>query len=133
MQFLHSSFAGFLWPSSWLRDTPKHTFFLYPQHCISFIREDVGRFKRWLFVGFEWIAAIKNATYLACSQSEQRQISARIPFRKCILVENAVAEPSTFRDLFVGKITPAGILSVVTVGQVRAQKGPMNLRISLAG
>lgn len=116
--FMHSSFAGFLGRLAGLAILP-NTQFLYIPHCISFMREDVSRLKKLFFIGFEWIGAIKNSTYLACSQSEQIQISACIPFRKCILVENAVKDLPALND------QSGGVASVVTVGQIRLQKGPL--------
>ena len=116
--FMHSSFAGFLGRLAGLAILPNARF-LYIPHCISFMREDVGRLKKMFFIGFEWFGAIKNSTYVACSRSEQIKISACIPFRKCILVENAV------KDLPVLNDQSDGVQSVVTVGQIRLQKGPL--------
>jgi glycosyltransferase involved in cell wall biosynthesis len=116
--FMHSSFAGFLGRLAGLLILP-NTRFLYIPHCISFMREDVSRLKKLFFISFEWIGAIKNSTYLACSRSEQIQISACIPFRECILIENAVKDLPAFND------QSASTPSIVTVGQIRPQKGPL--------
>lgn len=119
--FMHSSFAGFLGRLSTL-GALAHTKFFYLPHCISFMRNDIGSLKKVLFVFFEWVASIKNADYVACSESERTAIARSIPFRKCHLVENALdfkAIPSmNQQDLSHRKKT------VITVGQIRPQKGP---------
>jgi glycosyltransferase involved in cell wall biosynthesis len=116
--FMHSSFAGFIGRLAGLLILPR-TKFLYIPHCISFMREDVGALKKLIFIGFEWIGALKNSVYLSCSQSEQIKISRCIPFRKCILVENAVRDFPTVSD------QPAVEKTIITVGQIRDQKGPL--------
>lgn len=117
--FMHSSFSGFLGRIAGLAILP-HTKFFYIPHCISFMREDVGLLKKIVFIGFEWVGALKNSVYLACSQSEQIKISQCIPFRTCILVENAV------RDFPVDNGQERAKNSVITVGQIRTQKGPLD-------
>ena len=116
--FMHSSFAGFLGRLAGLAILPNCRF-LYIPHCISFMREDVSRLKKMFFIGFEWFGAIKNSTYVACSRSEQIKISASIPFRNCVLVENAVKDLPPLND------QSGGAKSIVTVGQIRLQKGPL--------
>lgn len=119
--FMHSSFSGFLGRLSSIL-TLSRARFLYIPHCISFMRQDVGFIKKFLFIIFEWFASIKKADYVACSASEQKAIRAAIPFRKCHLVENAL-------DFSVIPDHPSlGLASrkrsVITVGQIRPQKGP---------
>lgn len=118
--FMHSSFAGFLGRLSGLI-TSERTQYFYLPHCISFMRKDVGKLKRALFIAFEWLAAIKKCDYVACSESERSEIAKSIPFRKCHVIENAVsfeAKPA---------LTPPikkAYKTVITVGQIRTQKGP---------
>lgn len=114
---LHSSFAGFLGRLAALGFSPKMRFFYIP-HCISFMRKDVDQFKKFIFTTFEWLGAIKQSEYIACSKSEQREIQSRVPFRRCHLVENAVK----FTHLTPDRRTPTK--KVVTVGQIRPQKAP---------
>ena len=121
--FMHSSFAGFLGRLAGLLILPNTRFFYIP-HCISFMREDVNRLKKLFFIGFEWIGALKQSTYLACSRSEQILISACIPFRECVLVENAVEDLPAPNNPSDGVLL-AGTASIVTVGQIRLQKGPI--------
>ena len=83
------------------------------------MREDVSYLKKMAFISFEWFGALKNSTYIACSRSEQIKISTYIPFRKCILVENAVKYLPAFNDRSDNDKT------IVTVGQIRSQKGPI--------
>ena len=115
---MHSSFAGFLGRLSSIGILQKAKFFYIP-HCISFMRKDIGFLKHYLFVLFEWFAAIKKADYIACSESERSAISKYIPFRSCHLVENAVAINTA--DFTPNKRTTK---TVITVGQIRPQKGP---------
>jgi glycosyltransferase involved in cell wall biosynthesis len=119
--FMHSSFAGFFGRLSSLGAVPNTKFFYLP-HCISFMRKDIGYLKTVLFICFEWIASLKNADYVACSESERKVIAKNIPFRKCHLVENAIdfaAIPQTSQQDLSQRTQ-----TVITVGQIRPQKGP---------
>ncbi len=115
--FCHSSFGGFLGRVAALGLGGAHYFYL--PHCISFMRQDVGRLKRGLFVMFEGVAALKRADYVACSKSEHEIIKKHLPFRTCHLVENAMS----IGDLPEVESSFAKH-SVVTVGQIRYQKDP---------
>ncbi|SEH77381.1 Glycosyltransferase involved in cell wall bisynthesis [Stutzerimonas xanthomarina] len=118
--FMHSSFAGFLGRLAALFTLNK-TKFLYIPHCISFMRKDIGQFKKIVFITLEWIGSLKKSSYIACSKSEQLAIQAAIPFRKCYLVENALdfsSVPATSKSSLTNERT------VITVGQIRLQKGP---------
>lgn len=119
--FMHSSFAGFLGRVALLGAQNNSKLFYIP-HCISFMRKDISGFKKVLFVGFEWIGALKKCDYIACSRSEQIIIQKHIPFRKCHLVENAL----NLDDIPTNSITNWSLRAknVVTVGQIRKQKGP---------
>ncbi|QLC74729.1 glycosyltransferase [Pseudomonas sp. LPB0260] len=119
--FLHSSFSGFLGRISSLFVQKASRFFYIP-HCVSFMRKDISSFKKKLFILFEWVGALKKADYVACSRSEQEAIQAAIPFRRCHMVENAL-------DFSSVPLSPHFELSnrkkvVITVGQIRTQKGP---------
>lgn len=119
--FMHSSFGGFLGRVASIRALSETKFFYIP-HCISFMRKDIGPLKSLAFSIFEWIGSIKKADYIACSNSELVAITARIPFRKCHLIENAInynEVPTTIQTSLSGRKK-----SVITVGQIRAQKGP---------
>lgn len=126
--FMHSSFAGFLGRLSCLF-TLHRTLFLYIPHCISFMRKDVGTIKKTLFIVFEWIAALKKADYVACSESEQKVIRSAVPFRPCHMVENAL-DFTNIPKLFKTDLCERSKI-VITVGQIRAQKGP-NVFASIA-
>lgn len=120
--FLHSSFSGFLGRISSLFSLCKTKFFYIP-HCISFMRRDIGPSKRLLFTAFEWVGAIKKADYIACSESERQAISRLIPFRKCHLIENALnikKVPELPNPELANRSK-----TVITVGQIRPQKGPV--------
>ena len=116
--FCHSSFGGFLGRIAALGLGGATRYFYLP-HCISFMRQDIGRLKRAVFVAFESIAALKRADYVACSASEHGIIRRYLPFRNCHLVENAMS---------IGNISDARLgfdgFKVTTVGQIRHQKDP---------
>ena len=114
---LHSSFGGFLGRIAAIGLAGK---FYYLPHCISFMRQDISGVKRLVFALLEWVGAVKNATYVACSESEATQIRKYIPFRKCVVVENAVNT-----EAWLGGADWNDRKSVVvTVGQIRLQKDP---------
>lgn len=117
--FLHSSFAGFIGRSASVGLS--HAKIFYIPHCISFMRKDVGVVRKALFIALEWIAAMKSSTYIACSDSERRQITTFIPFRDCITIENAV-DNNIHTE--IGAAGRKNAKTVVTVGQIREQKGP---------
>ncbi len=114
--FLHSSFAGFIGRMALLFDkTPV----FYLPHCISFMRKDISGAKALAFKLLEWVGSIKSATYVACSHSEGDEIKKSVPFRKCVVVENAVNTESWNSHEWLSKENV-----VVTVGQIRLQKDP---------
>ncbi|MEY8200032.1 MAG: glycosyltransferase, partial [Colwellia sp.] len=116
--FMHSSFAGFLGRLALLGKKIKC---YYLPHCISFMRQDISAVKRVLFTLLEWVGAIKSATYVACSESEGQAIKKHIPFRPCVVVENAVNVDAWNHQ---GDWN-ARKKRVITVGQIRLQKDPM--------
>ncbi len=120
---LHSSLAGFLGRLA-LLGLRRPVAIVYIPHCISFMRRDVGAFKRWVFVALERIACVTPSTYVACSESEQARIRSWLPGVKCWLVENAVHLDPDWR---LQKQTASGAKPgrmVISVGQLRAQKNP---------
>jgi glycosyltransferase involved in cell wall biosynthesis len=116
--FMHSSFGGFLGRLALLG---KNVNCFYLPHCISFMRQDISTIKRTLFILLEWVGALKSATYVACSNSEGDTIKKYIPFRPCVVVENAV---NINNWNFQGDWTSRK-KQVITVGQIRLQKDPM--------
>lgn len=116
--FMHSSFAGFLGRLALLGKGVKC---FYLPHCISFMRRDISTIKRVLFTALEWAGALKSATYVACSESEGLAIKKHIPFRSCVVVENAV---NVNAWSYQGDWN-ARKKQVITVGQIRLQKDPM--------
>lgn len=115
--FLHSSFGGFIGRLAAL-GLKGHYYYL--PHCISFMRQDVSGAKKLLFAALEWVGAVKDCTYVACSQSEGHQIGKYIPFRPCVVIDNAV---DTNKWLYEGQWSDRENV-VVTVGQIRLQKDP---------
>ncbi len=116
--FMHSSFAGFLGRLALLGKNVKC---FYLPHCISFMRQDISTVKRILFTALEWAGALKSATYVACSISEGKAIKKYIPFRPCVVVENAVDVQTWDFEGDWGSRKK----QVVTVGGIRLQKDPM--------
>ncbi|VVP36352.1 hypothetical protein PS874_04491 [Pseudomonas fluorescens] len=127
--FMHSSFAGFLGRIAGLNILHASRFFYIP-HCIAFMRKDVGPLKRIIFILFEWIASIKKADYIACSESERSAITTNIPFRKCHMVENAINlnRPPVDNE----QVNLHNKIIVITVGQIRPQKGPLQFALIAA-
>jgi glycosyltransferase involved in cell wall biosynthesis len=116
--FMHSSFGGFLGRLALLG---KNVNCFYLPHCISFMRQNISTTKRTLFVLLEWVGALKSATYVACSNSEGDSIKKYIPFRLCVVVENAVnVNDWNFKGEWTSRKK-----QVITVGQIRLQKDPM--------
>ena len=116
--FMHSSFAGFLGRLALLGKNVKC---FYLPHCISFMRQDISAVKRVLFTALEWAGALKSSTYVACSESEGLAIKKYIPFRPCVVVENAVSvEEWNFEGDWGCRQK-----QVVTVGGIRLQKDPV--------
>lgn len=115
--FMHSSFAGFLGRIATLGLPGKY---YYLPHCISFMRQDVSQVKKLAFACLEWIGATKSAVYVACSKSEAKKIREFIPFRECVIVENAV-DTSKWLNSASWRSRNRRI---ITVGQIRMQKDP---------
>lgn len=116
--FMHSSFGGFLGRLA-LVGVPVKCFYL--PHCISFMRKDITSIKRLAFTTLEWLGAFKPATYVACSNSEGEEIKKYIPFRPCVVIENAV---NTQAWEYEGGWSTRKH-RVITVGQIRLQKDPV--------
>ncbi|MFL9918175.1 glycosyltransferase [Paraburkholderia fungorum] len=120
---LHSSFAGFLGRLSTLFGLTS-TAFLYSPHCISFIRQDIGRMKRYCFAALELLACVKGCTYVGCSESECAAIR-RYLGRHAVLIENAADRAVTARsDDHSDRPRSTAVQRIVTVGGIRAQKNP---------
>lgn len=116
--FLHSSFAGFIGRFAALGI--KLSCFYIP-HCISFMRKDISTYKKSVFVLLERIASVKSSLYIACSDSEKRNINKYLPRVDVVTVENAV---DVHKWITTSQWTDRA-LNVVTVGQIRYQKDPM--------
>ncbi|MDR6501689.1 hypothetical protein J2785_004869 [Burkholderia ambifaria] len=62
----------------------------YSPHGLSFLRSDVSRAKQLAYLIFERMAALLGGTFVACSDSELREIKGRIRAKSAVLVENGV-------------------------------------------
>lgn len=118
--FLASSSAGFIGRIVGLFVSKKILFFYIP-HCISYIRQDISKIKKSIFIFFELIASLKKSLIIACSKSELEQIQKYIKTSGSILVENAVTPE--YINLKLNKIRKR---NVVTIGGIRTQKDPKN-------
>lgn len=118
--FLASSSAGFIGRVVGLFVSRKILFFYIP-HCISYIRQDIGKIKKIIFIFLELIASLKKCVIIACSKSELIQIKKYIKSSTSLLVENAVTPQ--YVNLKLNIIRKR---NVVTVGGIRAQKDPEN-------
>lgn len=119
----HSSIAGFLGRFA-VWKLPNRCF--YSPHCIAFMRTDINRFTRLLFVTLEKLALFSRKHYIACSDSEAAIIRQYLPNAHIDKVENAVdfeAFPISLNNTQT-KQTSKGEIHVVTVGGIRAQKDP---------
>ncbi|MDP5211622.1 glycosyltransferase [Pseudoalteromonas tunicata] len=115
--FLHSSFAGFIGRIALLGIDVRC---FYIPHCISFMRKDINKIQKQVFIFLEWLGSIKKCDYIACSESEKVEIQKYIPFRETHLVENAVDTVLWSNQLpWLERKN-----QVITVGQIRLQKNP---------
>lgn len=115
----HSSFAGFFTRIALIGVNVK---VYYSPHCISFMRKDIGYYKRKLFELTERVACLKPSIYVACSNSEKRVLLGSLPFLNVRLLENAVDLTSFVKSRTQKKRT--GRNRIITVGGIRPQKGP---------
>ena len=114
----HSSFAGFFARIAVIGINVK---VYYSPHCISFMRKDIGFYKRKIFELTERVACLKPSIYVACSNSEKRALIDSIPFVNVRLLENAVDLTSFSKSKYRNK--PTERKRVITVGGIRPQKG----------
>lgn len=114
----HSSFAGFFTRLATIGNIAK---VYYSPHCISFMRMDIGKYKKKLFELIEFVACLKSSTYIACSNSEKKAVLKALPFANVKLLENAVDLSDFSND--INKVRPCDRKRVITVGGIRPQKG----------
>jgi len=121
---LHSSVAGFLGRLAALLSF-RRSVLLYSPHCISFMRQDISRFARSVYVALERLASMHKTLYVACSESERHEVWAHLK-QRAVIVENAVAEMgiSEAALLTQHRCSPSRPQHVVTVGGIRRQKNP---------
>lgn len=125
---LHSSFAGFIGRlANLFYDIP----IFYIPHCISFQRGDISFFGKIFFIALENLANIMGGQYIACSKSELASIKKYVPSCKAHLIENAVILDGNYKWKNKFREKNNETITIVTVGQVRTQKGP-DLMIEIA-
>ena len=117
--FLASSTAGFLGRIVGLFVSKRILFFYIP-HCISYIRKDIGKLKKVIFIFLERVASLKKSVIIACSKSELEQIQKFIK-SSSYLVDNAVTP-----DYINLKLNNKRNKNIVTIGGIRPQKDPEN-------
>ncbi len=116
--FLASSSAGFIGRVVGLFISKKILIFYIP-HCISYIRKDIGKIKKIIFISLELIASLKKSVIIAVSKSELEQVQKFIKSSPSFLVENAVT-PDYLNLKFYKKRSK----NIITVGGIRPQKDP---------
>lgn len=114
--FLHSSIAGAVGRVALVGIAASVYYF---PHCIALMKADLNFVQRGLVRFVEIAASLKQFRFVAVSASEQKTIQSAVPFRECLLIENAV--DSTY---WKPKFPTGRVQQVITVGQVRPQKGP---------
>jgi glycosyltransferase involved in cell wall biosynthesis len=93
----------------------------YSPHGFSFLRQDVSRARRGIFLGLEQIAYRFGGTIVGCSYGEAEVAKNVLRARRVAVVENGVA---------AGDILPAaavdreGEVRIVTAGRISPQKNP---------
>jgi glycosyltransferase involved in cell wall biosynthesis len=124
---LHSSFAGFIGRIALF--FTKYVI-LYSPHCISFQRKDIGILKRYTYVFFENIANIlKTSTYIACSDSEAKNVKKYVKNSDVRVVEN-ILDDEVLQYIQKTKTNENCLwsskrdINIVCVGQIRRQKDP---------
>ncbi|MFZ4257953.1 glycosyltransferase [Raoultella terrigena] len=117
---LHSSIAGFLGRLSLVGLSKPSVF--YSPHCISFMRKDISKYKRILFILLEKISCARECTYLACSQSELAVIKKELR-ENVLLIENAI-EIKAFQGDYKSEKDSNENIMVINVGGIRKQKDP---------
>lgn len=120
---LHSSKAGVLGRIA-CRLAGKGKCCFYSPHGFSFLRKDVSRFKRALFVFFERAAGYFGGTTIACSQSELQLALSTARHPKAVLVENSM--PVDFSGEATGSTGKDFVVS--TSGRICFQKNPSAFR-----
>ncbi|MEN5220549.1 glycosyltransferase [Stenotrophomonas sp. TWI602] len=119
---LHSSFAGFIGRLATVGAVRRARIF-YSPHCISMMRKDAGK-KVYVYALLERIAAIKPATYLACSESERDSIRRWLGV-DAKLLENAVEVQNTSSPhALQSSPRKPGARTITTIGGIRTQKNP---------
>ncbi|SFU19996.1 glycosyltransferase [Paraburkholderia aspalathi] len=115
---LHSSKAGVVGRLAGVLAGYRQRLF-YTPHGYAFLRQDVSRIKRKLFLLFERMATFVSGNVIACSPSEAEMARHRVFAQRVQLVENAVRPR-------VSKIASLeeGRLKVATVGRISPQKAP---------
>lgn len=129
----HSSVAGFLGRFAVWR-LPNLCF--YSPHCIAFMRQDISRTMRFMFVFLEKLALFSRNHYIACSGSEANIIRQYLPNAQVDMVENAVdfaVFPSVKNVNDNQCDNEPQPIHVITVGGIRAQKDPYSFaKIAMA-
>ncbi len=116
--FLHSSFAGFIGRMATIGLNIK---IFYIPHCISFMRKDITKTKKNIFILLEKIASKKETYYIACTKRKKNKKKKNINPKKIKTIENAIKFSDKTTE---NKKTKNKTKRIVTVGGIRAQKGP---------
>lgn len=120
---LHSSKAGVLGRIA-CRLAGKQKSCFYSPHGFSFLRKDISRSKRALFVFFERVAGRFGGTSIACSQSELQLALNIARHPRAVLVENSM--PAGLSGEATGSLGKDFVVS--TSGRICFPKNPPAFR-----
>lgn len=114
---LHSSKAGFIGrvAACMLRRGSKT---IYTAHGVSFLRMDISKMKKCVYVALERIAYCLAGKVVACSKSEADQ------FIRCGIV-NVLTIHNGIKIRALPKIVNSGILTIGTIGRIDGSKNPV--------
>lgn len=116
---LHSSKAGVLGRvAAWLVGSPAQIF--YSPHGFAFLRQDVSKLKRKLYLVFEQVATKLGGTLVACSGSEAELAVDKVCHPHVHLVENA----TDFNEVQLSAGSADSCVNVLNAGRLCYQKGP---------
>jgi glycosyltransferase involved in cell wall biosynthesis len=114
---LHSSKAGFLGRAA-ARIARVPAF--YSPHGISFLRKDISRTQKLVYLLLEWLGAKIGGCIVACSSSEYQGIQHQLAPRELTLVENGIELPHT-----VSRSRSSGPLTIGMAGRISPEKNPL--------
>lgn len=115
---LHSSKAGVLGRIAFRKDDIS---LYYTPHGYSFLMENTGKIKRFIYRTIEKICAVKNCTTISCSEGEHKETIKLTS--KATFVDNGINVPE-LKKIIDEVIPKEHTLTVFTLGRICYQKNP---------